>query len=279
MSATTTPTIDLPKTKVRVTSPDLETGEIIERVIPAKSLRPRPPKEPKEPQLDDRLITEIQRDESTGPTGRSVIAMIDHRERLIEHRARVETYWAFFSNHLHRDEQRRLARLETCSILRPVQPCWQVGDRMYVAASMEAEVVEIAESPRGFGTVFLIHDHREFLLKRGVLGDDVPKTDEDGYAPGVTPREQERARLDGAYTTNHGGAVDDGGLVLDPEAARRLHPDQSADNALTQSRARVEVTTGRLKRRLAEAKAKHRTSTVRYLERQLKSLDDKQGSK
>src|SRR6185437_4562826 len=98
----------------------------------------------------------------------------------------------------------------------------------------------------------------------------------DGYAPGLTPREEERARLDGAYTTNHDGAIFDGGLVLDPEAARRLHPEQSAGNALTQSKGRVTLTRGRLQRRLAEAKAKNRRSTVRYLERQLQRLDDKQ---
>lgn len=274
----TTPTVDLPKTKVRCVTPDPETGEIIERVIPARSLRPRPPKEPPEPQLDERLITIVDRGETSGPTGRSVIAMIDHRERLIEHRDRLEVYWQHFSNHLRRDEQRKLARLETSSILRPFEPCWQPGDRMYVASHMEAEVTEVTEGPRGFGTVFLIHDHRETFLRRGVLGDDVPKTDDDGYAPGLTPHEEERARLDGAYTTAHESAVDEGGLVLDPESARRLHPEQSARNALTQSKGRVSMTKGRLERRLKEAKAKNRQGMVRYLERQLERLDMKEAA-
>lgn len=275
MSGTTTPTVDLPRSKVRVTTPNPQTREIIERVIPAKSLRPRPPKEPQEPQLDDRLITVIRRGGDEGPTGRSVIAMIDHRERLLEHRAQLEVYWQHFSNHLRRDEQLRLARLETASILRPFEPCWQPGDRMYVASHMEAEVIEVTEGPRGFGTVFLIHNHRETFLRRGVLGDDVPKTDEDGYARGLTPHEKERARLDGAYTTSRESAVDEGGLVLDPESARRLHPEQSAHNALSQGKGRVVVTKGRLQRRLAEARAKNRTSTVRYLERQLTRLEAK----
>lgn len=271
-----TATVDLPRTKVRRITPDPDTGEIIERVIPAKSLRPQPPKAPPEPQLDERLITVIHRGETSGPTGRSVIAMIDHRERLVEHRDQLEAYWQHFSNHLRRDEQQKLARLETCSILRPFEPCWRPGDRMYVAARMEAEVIEVSEGPRGFGTVFLIHNHRETFLRRGVLGDDVPKTDEHGYAPGLTPHEEERARLDGAYTGSRESAVDGGGMILDPEAAQRLHPEQSAANAVSQSKGRVVLTKGRLQRRLAEARAKNRTSTVRYLERQLTRLEAKE---
>lgn len=278
MSGTVTPTIDLPKSKVRVHTHNPDTGEIIERVIPAKSYRPKPPKEPAEPQLDERRITVVKRGDSYGPTGRSVVAMIDHRERLIDHKAALGVYWAFYSNHLRRDEQGKLARLETCSILRPVEPCWQIGDRMYIAASMEAEVLEMTESSRGFGTVFLIHNNRDHYLKRGVLGDWAPKTDGEGYAPGLTKHEEERARLDGAYTTNHDGSVDDGGIILDPDAARRLHPDKEAADALAQNKGRVELTKGRLQTRLAEAKAKNRTSTVRYLQRQLESLKKKEAA-
>ena len=277
---TGTPTVDLPRTKVRQRLIDQETGEIIERVIPAKSLRPQAPKEPKEPQLDERLITLVKRGDVTGPTGRSVIAMTTHREALVHYRqVQLPEYWAFFSNHLRRDEQRKLARGESRAITRPVEPCWQVGDRMYVAADMEAEVLKLTKSGDDqFATVFKIYDYREVLLKRGVLGDDVPQTDEHGYAPGLTPTEKERARLEGAYTTSAARAVDEAGAVMDETALQRIHAEQSAGNALTQSKGRVVVTRGRLKRRIAEAEAKHRKGMVRYLERQLARLDMKEAA-
>jgi hypothetical protein len=260
-----TPTIDLPRTKVRVSKLDKETGEIIERVIPAKDFRPRPPRFPK---LDDRLITMVQRQDSEGPTGRSVIAMFAHREALI-------AYWAYYAHILTRDERQQLARGKSTSILRDLPPAWEVGDRMFVAANMEAEVTEVAESVRGYGTVFRVHDYRELLLKRGVLGSDVPKTDEDGYAPELTPEEKEKARINSAFTTSSSQAVDDAGAIMDPDAYQRIHPEQDVGNTLSQSRGRVQVTKGRLLRRLEEARGKHRRSTVRHLERELKRLAEK----
>jgi hypothetical protein len=271
-----TPTIDLPHGKVRVVKPNTETGEILERVIPAKSLRPKPPKEPVAPQLDERLITMVKRDEVWGATGRSVIAMTSHREALLHYREiLLPAYWAHFSNHLRRDEQRRLAREGARAVVRPVEPHWQIGDRMYVAADMEAEVVRLTKTGESFATVFKIYDYREVLLKRGVLGDDIPQTDKHGYAPELTPTEKERARLEGAYTTSPARAIDDAGAVMDEAALRRIHAEQSAANALTQTCGRVEVTKGRLLRRIAEARAKHRTSTVRHLERELGHLEAK----
>jgi hypothetical protein len=271
-----TPTIELPSGKVRVTTPNPETGEIIERVIPAKSLRPKPPKEPVAPQLDERLITIVKRGEVWGATGRSVVAVTAHREALLHYREiLLPGYWAHFSNHLRRDEQRKLARGEGMAVVRPVAPHWEIGDRMYVAADMEAEVIKLTQNDEGYATVFKIYDYREVLLKRGVLGDDIPQTDKHGYPPELTPTEKERARLEGAYTTSPARAVNEAGAVMDEAAIRRIHADQSASNAVTQSNGRVQVTKGRLLRRIAEAKAKHRTSTVRHLERELERLEVK----
>jgi hypothetical protein len=262
----TTPTIDLPRSKVRVIKPDKETGEIIERVIPAKDFRPKPPAFPK---LDERLITLVHRKDSQGPTGKSVIAMFAHREAVI-------AYWAYYAHILTREERREMARGKSTSVLRDLPASWKVGDRMFVAANMEAEVTEITESVRGHGAVFRVHDHREVLLKRGVLGDVIPKTDKHGYAAAVTPQQKEKAGIESAYTTSASQAIDEAGAVMDEAAFRRIHIEQSADNALTQSKGRVQVTKGRLRRRIVEAKAKHRTSTERHLQRQLDRILEKE---
>lgn len=259
---TATPTIDLPRSKVRVTTPDKETGEIIERVIPAKDFRPKLPSAPK---VDERRITLVQRGDTIGPTGRSVVYMASHREREI-------AYWAAFANILTPVERRALAKGDAASVLRPLPPAWEVGDRMFVAANMEAEVIEATESPRGYGTVFKVHDYRVMYLKRGVLGSGPAKSDEDGYAPVLTPTEKARASQESAYTGSASQAIDEAGAVMDEEALRRIHSEKSAADTITQGKGRVQVTEGRLLRRLAEARAKNRSSTVRHLERELGRL-------
>lgn len=271
MSRTTTPTIDLPTSKVRVFKPNQETGEIIERVIPAKDFRPKLPTPPK---VDQRRVSLVERTidggRFVGPTGRSVVYMTSLREREIE-------YWEAHRVSLTRQERRQLAAGELSSVLRPIRPDWQPGDRFYVISDMEAEVLEVSESARGYGTVFKVHDHRLRYLKRGVIGNDIPKTDEDGFAPELTPEQKAQAQLESAYTHSPAQAIDEAGAVMDEDAYQRIHADQSAGNCLTQSRKRVTVTEAKLLQRIAEAQTKHRTSTVRYLERQLEGLWRKKG--
>jgi hypothetical protein len=267
----TTPTIDLPRSKVRVIKPNPETGEIIERVIPAKNFRPKLPSPPK---VDHRRVTRVVRSTAHGPveapTGRSVVYLIGHRERELE-------YWEAHRVTLTRQERRLLSRGEGVSALRPIRPDWQPGDRFYLATDMEAEVLEVTESARGYGTVFKVHDHRLRYLKRGVIGSDVPKTDEHGFAPELTPGEEIRAQVESAYTTVPSKAIDEAGAVMDEDAYQRVHGEQSASNAVVQSKGRVRVSEARLLERLTEAQEKNRTSTVRHLERQLESLWRKQG--
>jgi hypothetical protein len=271
MSGTSTPTIDLPTSKVRVIKPNPETGEIIERVIPVTDLRPKLPSPPK---VDQRRITRVVRSTAHGPveapTGSSIVYLIDHREREIE-------YWKAHRVTLTRQERRLLSRGEGTSALRPIRPDWQTGDRFYLATDMEAEVLEVTESVRGYGTVFKVHDHRLRYLKRGVIGSDVPKTDEHGYAPALTQEEEARAQVESAYTTVPSKAIDDAGAVMDEDAYQRIHGEQSAGNAVAQSKGRVRVSEARLFKRLAEAQEKNRASTVRHLERQLESLWRKKG--
>lgn len=271
MSGTATPTIDLPKTKVRVTKIDKETGEIIERVVPHRDFRPPLPSKPK---IDERRITIIERTidggRAVGPTGRSVVYMADIRELEIE-------YWEAHRVTLTRDERRLLSRGEGTSTLRPIRPDWQPGDRFFIVTDMEAEVLEVTKSVRGYGTIFRVHDHRLRYLKRGVIGTDVPVTDAHGFAPELTAAEIEKAHQESAYTTAPSKAIDEAGAIMDEEVYQRIHGEQSATNALVQSKARVKVTEERLLQSLSEAQAKHRRSTARRLERQLESLWRKKG--
>lgn len=269
--STTTPTLDLPKTKVRHITVDQETGEIVERVVPARDFRPKLPSPPK---LDPRRVEMVVRSTSYGPveapTGRAVVYLIDHREQEIE-------YWEAHRVTLTRGERRQLVAGDSTSVLRPIPPDWKPGDRFYLATDMEAEVLELTDSARGHGTVFKIHDHRLRYLKRGVLGSDVRKTDQHGFAPELTPAEIAKAHQESAYTTVPSKAVDEAGAIMEEDVYQRIHGEQSATNAVVQSKGRVSVTEGRLLKRLAEAQAKHRTSTVRHLERQLESFWRKQG--
>lgn len=269
---TTTPTIDLPRSKVRVTIPDKETGEIIERVIPASSFRPRPPKHPGA--IDFDRVDWVSRGGTEGVTGRSCVYVLAHREA-------EQDYWAFFSNHLNRDEQRHLAKDDDSnSILRPFPPLWEAGDRMYVAKDMEAEVIDVTESVRGYGTVFKVHDHRVLYLKAGVLGGSgVPQVDEHGYPVEATADEKEKARIESAYTGSASQAVNDSGGVMTDDEYARIHGEQPAANAEKQKAGRVKLTKTRLRRRLKDAEANHRRSTVRYLRRQLEILEAKEAKK
>jgi hypothetical protein len=264
--STTTPTIDLPRSKVRVIKPNKETGEIIERVIPAKSLRPRPPKHPGE--IDFRRVDWVAREGGEGVTGRSVVYVLSHREA-------EQDYWEFFAHHLNRDEQRHLAKDDDSnSILRPFPPAWKPGDRMYIAKDMEAEVVEVTESVRGYGTVFKVHDHRVLYMKRGVIGGGgKPQVDEHGYPIVLTASEEEKARIESAYTGSASQSVDEGGGVMTDKEYQRIHSEQSASNAVRQRTGKVSKTKGGLRKRLAEAEAKNQRSTVIYLRRQLAALE------
>jgi len=240
---------------------DPETREIIEEVIPAKDFRPQPPELPK---IDPTMITLVKRGTVSAPTGRSVVYMSSHREAVI-------AYWEFHAHILSRKERSALLNNDAHSVLRPIPPEWEPGDRMYLASNMEAEVVEVTESDRGHGTVFRIHDYRVMYLRRGVLGHDTPKTDEDGYALALDPDVERQAARDSAYTTVASQAVDEAGAVMEGHAYERIHGDRGAGRALTQSKRRVRLSIDGIEKRLREAKAKGQKATVKVLERKLKA--------
>lgn len=248
----TTPTVDLPRSKVRVIKPNPDTGEIIERVIPHSDFRPKAPRRPR--------IDFVRRD-LLSPS-RQVLYMFAHREGEI-------AFWEHHAHILTREERHDFLHDGARSVLRPLKPGWKPGDRMFVAANMEAEVLEVSESPRGYGTVFMLIDWREILLKRSPGGGSKPETDEDGYAAPVTEPEKRRAQIDGAYTTSATLAVPDAGAVMDEAAFERVHADRDQANAMRRGRKKVTQTRASLERRLEEARAKNQRSTVRYLQRQL----------
>jgi hypothetical protein len=253
---------------IKVTRFDPKTGEmlvdpktkaIIEEVVPAKDFRPQPPKHPV---LDDSKITLVQRGRVLAPTGRSVIAMTSYREAVVD-------FWAFHAHILTRDERATLLRSGGCSVLRPIEPEWKIGARMYLASDIEAEVVEVSESSRGFGTVFRIRDYRMMYLRRGVIGTNTPKTDKEGFAAPLDLGRERQAAIDSAYTRVPGQAVDDSGAVMEPHAYEQIYGDRSSRRALTQSKRRRKLSTGQLEARLRDAEAKNQAATVKVLKRKL----------
>jgi hypothetical protein len=255
---------------IRITRFDPQTGEmlvdpktkaILEEVIPARDFRPQPPKFPTAP--DESKITLVKRGRVSGPTGRSVVAMTSYRWAIVE-------FWGFHAHILARHERATLLRSGGSSVLRPIAPEWKIGDRMYLASDIEAEVVEMTESERGFGTVFRIHDYRMMYLRRGVIGTDTPKTDKQGFAAPLDPGREKQAAIDSAYTRVASQAVHDSGAVMDPHAYEQIHADRSSHRALTQSKRRRKLSVGQLEARLREAEDKNQQATVKVLKRKLK---------
>jgi hypothetical protein len=251
---------------ITIKRPDPETGEVIEEQVSADRFKP---KLPRLPNVDESRITLIKHGNVIGPTGRSVIYMIDHREAEI-------AYWEAYATSLTREERTQLAGGQATSVLRPIPASWRKGDRVDIASNVEAEVFETEETLKGHRTIFRIVDFRPLLPKRIVGGSSKPRTDDQGYATEVTKKEEERARVDGAYTTSRALAVSDTEDELDDKLHQRLHAEASMANAMKGAKRRVRVSKLQLEQRLADARKKHRRSTVRYLERQIASMEDKQ---
>lgn len=227
------------------------------------------PKLPRLPRLDESRISMVERKASIGPTGRSVIAMIDHREAEIE-------YWEAHSTCLSREEKRALLNGKS-SLLRPIPPGWKVGDVIEVTNNVTAEVLEIDGGYRGYGIVLKVADFRPWYMKRIVGGSRKPKTDEQGYAAPVDKREEESARIDGSYTRSRALAVPDeeDADVMDDKIHQRLHAEASMKQAMAGSQNRRRTTLMELEQKRLDALKNHRRSTVRHLDRRIASLKSK----
>jgi len=145
-----------------------------------------------------------------------------------------------------------------------------VGDKI------EATVLDIEETLRGYRTVFRVIDFRPVFMKQTVGGGSKPKVDAYGYPAEPTKDEIDRARADGSYTRSPSLAVPGAGDVLDDKIHARLNTETDMKNALKQSRARHRVKKMDLERMLNEARKKHRRSTIGHLERRIASLASKE---
>lgn len=184
-------------------------------------------------------------------------------------------YWAYYAHRLTREERTGLANGRLVAIVRPVEPVWEKGDLLEITGKQSARVGAITRTLKGWRTEIVIQDFRTFYMKRTVGGSSQPKTDEQGYAADPTEGEIERARFDGAYTQTEDQAVPEGGEVLEDKLHRRLHAEASMEKAMGQAKKRKQATEAQLEAALAEARAKHRKSTARHLERRLASLRGK----
>lgn len=273
--STTTPTIDLPRSKVRHRTVDGETGEIIERVVPATEFReeaqvPDPPAYPTKPKPPTGSVGWIAVQWSAYEEAKE-----EFEEAKKQYKVEAKNYWDHFAEKLTRKERRDLARTEIVAIIRPFEPAWQRGDRLPITDKMTAVVHSVTEIEDGYRTEVVVEDFRSFYLKPIVGGSSKPKSDERGYGIPVDAGTEEQARLDGAYT--QAGDAFNAGDVLEDKLYNRIHAQAQIGNALAQSRGRVKVSRFRLETRLNEARKAHRRSTVRHLERQLESLAEKEG--
>lgn len=245
--------------KIRVVRTDPKTGEVLgERRVGRDHFKPKPL--PRLPKVDERKVTVIERGgHVAGPTGRTVVYMIGIREREL-------AYWFAYGQRLTRDERSRLANGET-SILRPIAPDWKRGDKLTIATDLTAEVTSKGWTHRGYRTAFKITDLRPFLLRQTPSANRPPAVDEHGDPLPPTAGEIYDARIDGAYTTSAAQAVPDAGAAMDDRLHRRLHAEASMANAMKQTKLSGMEKKLRLEERLAEARRKNWTGTVRYLER------------
>jgi hypothetical protein len=258
---------DLKRGQVKVTRPDSETGEQIIEKVRADHFKPKLPKLPK---VNEERKGIVCPDGEVIHTPAGVLYVFAVREEEI-------AYWEAHATTLTKEERSNLANARSTSSLRPIKPEWEIGERIEVATNVTAEVLEVVESFRGWGTVFKVSDFRPWYMKQVVGGSRQPRSDEQGYAAPVNKAEEEAARIDGNYTRSRHLAVPDteDSDVMDDKLHQRLHAEAAMGNALKQWRGRARTSKMRLEQRLVDARKNHRRSTVRYLERQLEALDSK----
>jgi hypothetical protein len=179
--------------KIKVTRPDLQTGEVVERIVPASHFKPKTPKLPK---LDKGRL-------STPRTGRSVLYMHDHLEQEI-------VYWEAHANCLTRQERSAIAH-GSAAVIRPIKPAWSKGDTLEAASRVWATVETVKWTKRGYRTTFLVRDDRPTLMRRTPKVFEPPELDEFGHPIKHTKEAIEAARIDGGYTQDPSQAVSTGG--------------------------------------------------------------------
>jgi hypothetical protein len=272
------------KGKLRVTRPT-ETGEIVVRgAVSVREYR----QDGQAPNRPKRLPSEPL--EPVGSRGWICAKWFDYRLALHEYKRAIrqgalagvefdraeEEYWAYFARRLTRLERSDLVNGRAVAIVRPVEPEWQRGDMLPLAAKQSVRVDGVTRTLKGWRTEFGIQDFRSFFMKSTVGGSSQPQTDDDGYAAEPTDGEIERARFDGAYTQTEAQAVPEGGEVLEDKLHRRLHQEAAMKTAMARSRGRVRVSRQHLEERLNDARKKHQRATVRVLERKLQAAKSRE---
>lgn len=251
---------DLKSGKLRVVKPNPQTGEVTEAIVEADHFKPRQPRLP--------ARTELR--EFPCQPGWIPLHVFDRLEPEAD-------FWAAHGKTLTREERSQIAGGRTSSVQRPVEPEWVKGDKLRAANNVDVEVIETEENLRGYRTVFRVIDFRPLLPKRIVGGSSKPKTDEQGYpVDHMDETEEQRARVDGAYTTSRALAVADTDDELDDKLHQRLHAEASMARAMSGAKRRKRVTLIAIEERLNIARKKYRAGEVRYLERQKESLKRKE---
>jgi hypothetical protein len=144
---------------------------------------------------------------------------------VLLHIAERETearYWSRHERTLTREERRRLGRGELGLVKRPVEPGWEVGDRLEVARNLSIEVQAIRWSHDSYLTTFSVRDFRPLFVRRAVPVFDPPALDEHGEPLPPSARAIADARVDGNYTRDASRGVDGAGEAVDLETQERI---------------------------------------------------------
>jgi hypothetical protein len=149
------------------------------------------------------------------PRSLEVLAVLAERER-------EAAFWDRHDKVLTREEKRRLAKGEAGLIARPVEPGWQVGERLQVARNLTIEVTGVRWSREHYLTTFSVQDFRPLFVRRAVPVFDPPALDEHGEPLPPNEKAIAEARLDGNYTRDAARGVRGAGEAVDLETQERI---------------------------------------------------------
>lgn len=198
---------------------------------------------------------------SIARSGRDVLRHIAEKEAIIE-------LWAPHAKTLSPEERQWIAAGYYGVIERPIEPEWQAGDWLEVASNLRIKVTGKTWHRNTYRTTFDVQDFRPRLPRRTPPVFELGEKDEHGIPKAPTRAAIAEATLSGNYTASHALAVPDIGEEPTPREmqADRLKREVSIKDAYGQGLNRRRQDLVRYERRLIDARAKGRQSTVRILE-------------
>lgn len=178
--------------------------------------------------------------------GRQAIRAIEAGEKEIE-------FWLRYARRLTREERQRIARGDYASIVRPLEPEWQVGDWLRAASNLRIQVAGMRWRRDQYRTSFHIQDFRARMPRRVPPMFEAPELDAQGYPIEHDKEAIAAATEDGNYTPAVELAVSDIGDAVPPEYDNVIEMGKRERAAELQRREHAEATRKRELRALTSA--------------------------